>query len=313
MSQKKTVAVVCGGPSSERGVSLISGASVYEALKRSHHYTPHLIKIPRTASAAYSVKFLKKYDVVFNALHGSFGEDGILQKLLEKERIVFTGSGSKTNSIAINKYKTSEIAKSIGLTIPRQLLITKYNPTLTKRIEKTIGFPCIVKPNAAGSSVGVSIIKNPSKLEKKLPEIIQKHAPLVIQEYIQGTETTCGVLGNAKPQALPTVEIIPSEQFFDYFAKYNSKDTKEICPARFSGPIMKKIATAAKKIHTALGCMGLTRSDFILSKNKLYFLEINTSPGMTPASLCPKEAAALSWSFLELVEKELDLAIKIKK
>ncbi len=308
--QKKAVAVVCGGPSSERAVSLISGASVRDALINSTRYTPTLITIPRTASSAYSVKFLKKYDIVFNALHGAFGEDGVLQKLLEKEKIIFTGSGSRASSIAIDKYKTSRRAKSVGISIPRQLLVTKISPTLFKRIESFIGFPCVIKPNTAGSSVGVSIIKTNSELHKTISTVLKKHSSIVVQQYIRGTETTCGVLGNNTVRALPPVEIIPSEQFFDYFAKYQSKGTQELCPARFPAPLIKKITAAAKKIHCALGCVGLTRSDFIISDGTVYFLETNTSPGMTPASLCPKEAAAVGWSFLDLVEKELDLAIK---
>lgn len=182
-------------------------------------------------------------------------------------------------------------------------------------VESKIGFPCVVKPNESGSSIGVSIVDNKAHLDRAMRQAFNEDSSVVVEQYIKGREFTCGILGNSGSNeiiALPLVEIVSSEsKFFDYNAKYFSENTKEICPANIDQELNSRIQNSAKMVHEILGCDGLTRSDFMLSEeNILYFLEINTIPGQTESSLCPKEAKAVRWSFGEFVEKQIKLALE---
>jgi D-alanine-D-alanine ligase len=321
MPKRLRVAVLFGGTSDEREVSLASGKNVIANLSRKRFdVVPIEIRKngswrreAKTFSSSRYADALRGVDLVFNALHGSFGEDGRVQALLEYAGVPYTGSGVEASSLGMDKLKTKRIVSTYGILTPKFISFSRTSPAkVIAQIKREIGLPCVMKPNASGSSVGISIIKTMSELKRSVTEAFCSDDDILIEEYISGRELTCGVLGNEKEMmALPPVEIKTTETFFDYHAKYHSKDTQEICPAPVSAKVSREIQAAAVRAHEALGCSGLTRSDFMLAPNgKLYFLEINTLPGLTAASLCPKEAAALGWSYAELLERIIDASIR---
>lgn len=323
------VAVLCGGISSERDVSLRSGAQVLKHLPASYH--PQLIEISGDGRWLLSEKTKKLqkvgskhqndvavaqgFNLVFIALHGKFGEDGRIQALLELSGIPYTGSGVLASALAMDKLKTQKLLETAGICSPKTLLVSRGTPLkeIIRDVRKQIGFPCVVKPNESGSSIGVSIVEKPSQLEAALKSAFREDERLLVQERIVGKELTCGVMGNSGGTgliAMPPVEIIPDGTFFDYTAKYASKQTKELCPAPIGIRRTTEVLNLAKRVHEYLGCDGLTRSDFILTKNGTwYFLEINTIPGLTEQSLCPKEAKAMGLSFSAFLEKQVTLAL----
>ena len=219
----------------------------------------------------------------------------------------------------MNKIKCLEFIKKQGINIPRSIILRKRGNTeidsLDRAIKKNIGYPCIVKPNESGSSIGMTIVKKQSELKKAISLAFKEDDLLIVEEYIRGRELTCGVLGNTGKTdllILPPVEIIVHDSiFFNYKEKYFSKTVEEICPADIGKKITDEVQKTARLVHEVLGCDGLTRSDFILSEKngKLYFLEINTIPGQTEVSLCPKEAEVFGWTFPEFVEKQIELAL----
>ncbi|MDE2079695.1 MAG: D-alanine--D-alanine ligase [Patescibacteria group bacterium] len=328
--KKVRVALICGGPSSEREVSLKSGDQIAKALDRKR-YDVSLVEIakdgrwflsPRSRRGGAPSKALtvfpkdkalerndlRNIDVAFLALHGYFGEDGKIQSILELLGIPYTGSGVMASAIAMNKAKTAELAALGGLKIP------DFDLTIETGAGSRVGYPCIVKPNESGSSVGTSLVEKDKKLKPAIEKALSESKEAVIQKYIRGRELTCGVMGNTGRTgliALPPIEIVSSSKFFDYQAKYSSRETREICPAPVAARVARALQESSKKIHALLGCDGLTRSDFILDKKgALWFLEINTIPGMTEASLAPKAARAFGWSFPEFLDKIIELALE---
>lgn len=319
VNKKIRVIVIGGGFSNERAVSLNSAKQVVAHLPQSRYQVVffNLPAQPKKAIAALVKYPWQRNDIAFLALHGQGGEDGCIQQILEAMGVRYTGSGALVSAFAFDKVKTNELlAVNKIINLPKTLVYSAGQlPSinfLTKEVKQKIGYPCIVKPNAGGSSIGITLVNQPKELAKAVNIAFKEDKVIMIQQYIQGRELTCGILGNSglALSALPVIEIISAHTLFDYSAKY-SGESQELCPA----PIAKKLADLVKKIsleiHQALGCRGLTRSDFILDKNgKLYFLEINTIPGLTSESLCPKEAKALGWSFGEFLAKQVQLAFQ---
>jgi D-alanine-D-alanine ligase len=337
--RKIKVAVICGGISNEREVSLNSGNNVTATLSKSK-YKISKIEITSdgkwlldtTSDKEYGTRKarelnvlngnvnkksdLLKFDVAFIALHGYFGEDGKIQAILDTVGIPYTGSGVLASALGMDKIKSMEIAKMAGVLIPDFIAINKRVKLNIKKskseIKRKIGYPCVVKPNESGSSVGVSIVHDETGLILALKTALREDTNAIVQKFVKGRELTCGVLGNngGKHIALPPVEIITTRKFFDYEAKY-SPETREICPANISKRLSQDVKKLSKKVHDSLGCDGLTRSDFILSpRGKLYFLEINTIPGLTENSLCPKEARAMGIGFGEFLDRQIELALE---
>ncbi len=340
MSKNKLkIAVISGGLSNERDVSIKTGQQIFHNLS-DEKYDKFFIEISKDGKWLLSddnlklrTKYITKslvimhpdkgivendlnnYDVVFLALHGKFGEDGKIQSLLDILGVPYTGSGVLASAIGMNKIKTIEFIRGLKIKIPNFLsLFNKNNIDLLeidRQIKKNIKYPCIVKPNESGSSIGVSIVQSFKDLKIAIDVAYNKDEQILIQEFILGREITCGVLGNShrtKLEVLPPIEVIAKNTFFDYNAKYFSKETQEICPAKISKEHIDRIMLLAKKIHERLGCDGLTRSDFILRDNEFYFLEINTLPGLTEQSLCPKEAKVAGMTFSEFLNKQIQLA-----
>ncbi len=283
---KLKVAVIMGGASSEREVSILTGEEMLRNLDR-NKYEVSKILWPEEKSKLGS----EKIGVALLALHGRGGEDGEIQKTLEKEGIKYTGSGVETSKIGMNKILFKKIVEKQGILVP-------------KNGDK---IPCVVKPADGGSSVGVSIVKTKSQLEKAI-KLAQKFSKkIIIEEYIEGKEFSCGVLGNEKAVALPVIEIISHNNFFDYEAKYEVGKAQEICPAKISDILTKKIQETTLKLYKSLNCRGYARVDVIVSRGKVYVLEINTLPGMTGNSLFPKEAKAVGIEYPQLLDKIISL------
>jgi D-alanine-D-alanine ligase len=310
MFKSLKIAVVCGGPSSEHEVSLNTAKMIMGSLDRTK-YKPTLVTIKKTGLWAFgskkpidigrAINELKTYDFVFIAMHGVFGEDGRMQALLEWIGIPYSGSGVLSSAMAMDKGVSNDIYHSIGMNVPRYAVLNKK----FKNNEYTFEGPAVLKPVNGGSSVGVLIVKSKREFQAALKKAFKEGDRVVVQQFIKGREFTCGILedNNGVAFALPPTEIVPkSSKFFDYKAKYNNGGSLEITPANLSKSMTKNMQTIALEAHEALGCRGMSRSDFILKKSKFYILETNTIPGMTKTSLLPQAAKAAGISFPDMLD-----------
>lgn len=252
----------------------------------------------------------KKADVVFIAMHGPFGEDGTIQGMMELAGIAYTGSGVTASAIGMDKIMFRKIMLAEHLLIPKFVVMDKKEKNQFDKVKKLGKPPYFVKPYNQGSSVGASIAKNISELSKAIELAFEYSDKILVDEYIKGIELTCGVIGNDKPMALPVVEIVPKNEFFDYESKYTESGADEIVPARISKSIETMIKNLSLKVYEAIGAMGFARVDFILRRKKLYILEINTIPGLTLMSLLPKEAKSAGISYPKLLDMIIGYAIK---
>jgi D-alanine-D-alanine ligase len=310
--KKKTIALIFGGISSERAVSLNSGKQVYDALDKDRYdiltYDPKT-DIPRLVTDA------GKIDCALIILHGPYGEDGTVQGLLDLLDIPYQGAGVLGSAVAMNKLLSKHLYERAGLTVPPYALIQRGEPVAVDRIVARLGLPMVVKPVETGSSVGMSIVRTDSSLAAAVEKALAFGATAMIEAYITGTEITCGVLGNQVLEALPLIEIIPGKnyEFFDYEAKYQPGATQEICPARIDAQLTEKAQACAITAHKALYCQGYSRTDMILQNNEFFVLETNTIPGMTGTSLYPQSAKAAGMSFGQLLDRLIELGIEARR
>jgi D-alanine-D-alanine ligase len=306
--RKTSVAVLCGGSSSEHEVSLASGRHIFEALDRDK-FNPELIIWERTDTPPLSLEQFRRFDVVFIAMHGSFGEDGTVQAFLELSGVPYTGSGAVASRLGMDKVASKLLFQTAGIPTPEYRVAQEIKQGLA--VLEEIGFPCVIKPSAQGSSVGVSVAEERQDFVKAFPKAVKFDGRVVIERYIKGREFSCGILGNGNPTALPLAEIIPKARFFNYAAKYNSGMAEETIPARLDRGMTRAMQQLAIKVYEILGCRGFGRVDMLLSENGIpYVLEINTIPGMTGASLLPKEAGAAGIGFSQLVERIINLSLE---
>lgn len=255
-------------------------------------------------------------DLIFPIGHGTYIEDGKLQGMLDTIGIPYVFSGTLASALAMNKQKTKLVAKNAGLKVAKEVIVNKNKKYNIEKIINKIGLPVVVKPLESGSSVGMSICKEKAELENSINKAFEYSNEVMLEQFIKGRELTAAVLGNEKPKALPIVEIIPKvSDFFSYEAKYQDGGSDEICPADIPEDIRKKAQRYALKIFKAINCQDLARADFIWNSgdNKLYFLEINTIPGMTSASLAPKAVKATGMTFPQFLDKLIKLAIDRNK
>lgn len=311
----KRIAVLRGGPSSEYDVSLLSGAAVLKSLRALNYPHKDIIiskkgewlesGIVRTPDNA-----LEAVDVVFIALHGEYGEDGQIQRLLHRKKIPFTGSGAMSSAIAFNKDLSKQTLKDFDIKMVPHRRVDKQSLHNIQfeldYIGETMSDELFIKPLNSGSSIGARYIPSKAALESALRELLSLYDAVMVEEYIRGREATVGVLQDFRGQSLyvlPPIEIVPpgGQPFFSNEVKYNGS-TEEICPGRFSFDEKVKLAEAAALAHTALHLDHYSRSDFIVKNGEVYFLEVNTLPGLTDESLLPKAAAAIGLEFNELVK-----------
>lgn len=300
---KIRVGVLRGGPSSEYEVSLKSGETVINHLPE--HYVPVDILITKDGlwhdrGLTFSPDSLpRKVDVVFNALHGEYGEDGGVQRLLDSLKVKYTGSGHFSSALAMNKHLAKMVASRLGIKTPKFVLREENESleNLSNRVIRSFSPPWVIKPISKGSSVGVVVASHFPELFNILSDLETADYKFIIEEYIAGKEATCGVVENFRGQkiyALPSVEIRKPQgkTLFDYEAKY-SGTTEEVCPGCFQEGEKKELESLSATIHEALGLADYSRSDFIVNRNGIYYLETNSLPGLTPNSLLPKSLAAV--------------------
>ncbi len=294
---KKKVIILAGGISKERLISLDTAKSVYKELKKNNNYNSIIVE--PDSNFLKKIKSFKP-DIIFNALHGQFGEDGYMQTILESLKINYTHSGVLASAIAMDKEISKKIFLNNKILTPKYIKynFNKKNKEIISLIQKKLKFPVVIKPINEGSSVNVYICtkKNLIKNLKKL----SAYNEILIEKFIPGREIQAAIMGNMK---LGAIELKPKRKFYDYKAKYSVKaKTKHIIPVNLEKREMEEIMNIALKAHKLIGCKGITRSDFKFYKKKFYLLEINTQPGMTKLSLVPEIASYRGINFSNLIE-----------
>ncbi|HAN86691.1 MAG TPA: D-alanine--D-alanine ligase [Firmicutes bacterium] len=302
------VAVLMGGSSSEREVSLKSGAQVAAALRRLGH------EVMVIDPAANGLNALSDFnpDAVFIALHGRFGEDGCIQGALEMMGLRYTGSSVLSSAIAMDKTISKALFDMSGIPTPPYVVVSRrHDPRSALELALGVGIPCVVKPSSQGSTVGISIVKESSALEEALKIALDHDEEALVEKFIQGTEVTVGVVGKRDPQALPVLEIVPKNEFYDWESKYTPGMSEHIIPARISEAAQEECQRLALRAHAALKCRGYSRVDMIVEpEGRVWVLEVNTLPGLTEVSLLPDAARAEGIAFDELIEILLNTALE---
>ena len=293
---KKKILIISGGISKERLISLDTGLQVAKELKKNGY------KVKISEPDNHLVRNIKQFkpNIIFNALHGQFGEDGYIQTILEGFKIPYTHSGTVASALAMDKEISKKIFIKNKISTPKFIKYSydKNNLDLIKIIEKKLKFPVVLKPINEGSSVNVFICtkKNISKVLK----LLESYKQIIIEEFIAGREIQVAIMGNKK---LGAIELKPKRKFYDYRAKYDvNAKTEHIIPVELSKNKLDEVMNIALKAHKVIGCKGVTRSDFKFYKNKFYLLEINTQPGMTRLSLVPEIARYKGITFIKLIE-----------
>lgn len=293
-----------GGASAEREISLKTGRSICDALKR-RGYT--VIPIEVDALLPHQIR-LKKISVAFLALHGPGGEDGTVQGLLEVMKMPYTGSGVSASAVGMDKGLTRVVLQAAGVAVPPGT--TLYARMVPARPPAHLGLPVVVKPCAQGSTIGVSIVRKVSQWKKALQEAYRFGDQAVVEKYIPGREVAVGVFGS---QVFPGVEVIAPGGFYDFTAKYGKASTRYVCPAPLSPKLKSLLREQSLRAYQALGCRGAARVDFRIHTNgRPYILELNTIPGMTERSLLPMGAAQAGLTYDDLVERILQDALPQK-
>ncbi len=293
---KKKILIISGGISKERTISLETGKQVKKELSKNGYN----VKIIEPNFKLFKVIKLFKPDIIFNALHGQFGEDGYIQTILESANIPYTHSGVIPSAIAMDKELSKRIFITNNILTPKYILYSfdKSNSNLLKIINKKLKFPVVIKPLNEGSSVNVFIC-NKVDVFKKL-NLLKDYKKVIIEEFIPGREIQAAIIGSKK---LGAIELKPKRKFYDYKAKYDTKaKTQHLIPVDLKKGEYKKLMNLALKAHKLIGCKGVTRSDFKFFKGKFYMLELNTQPGMTKLSLVPEIAAYHGIKFIKLIE-----------
>ncbi len=301
------VLLIAGGWSPEREISIKGAKGIESVLAERGH---NVIFYDLSEGFDTLIELAKNVDVAFINLHGSPGEDGLVQAILERLNCPYQGSNASGSFLALHKYAAKTLFKAHGLNVAKGIFLPKMPDDITS-IEKELSYPMFVKSNNGGSSIHLYRVTNRDELQNALEIMFHVGLEIIIEELIAGLDVTCGVLGD---EALAPILIESKGAFFDYENKYAADGAKETCPAPIGEEATKKVQEMALKAHHILGLADYSRSDFILTKDGTpYILEVNTLPGMTQTSLVPKEAKELGLSFGELIEKLLQLAMKKKK
>jgi D-alanine-D-alanine ligase len=318
----KTIAIVAGGDSSEFEISVKSAEEVFKTL--SFRYIAYIIVIRGTNwywedkkgryhnidkndfSLLYDDQKIK-FDGVFIAIHGTPGENGLLQGYFDMMDIPYTSCGAFSSALTFNKQACKLFLKEYGITMAQAVLIRKGNKIDPADLSRQIGLPCFVKPNDSGSSFGVTKVKHENELLSAIETAFKESDAVLVESFIDGREVACGVLKTkSRTVVLPLIEIISKNEYFDYEAKYTQGKSDEIAPADMPLPLTSKIQEISNYVYDILGCKGIVRVDFIVTGETPYFIEINTVPGMTKESLVPKEAAAAGISLEDLYSMAIE-------
>jgi D-alanine-D-alanine ligase len=306
---KLNLALLSGGISSEREVSINSGDQVYEALDKNKY---EIFRYDPKTDLERLVADASRIDAALIILHGPYGEDGTVQGLLDLLAIPYQGSGVLGSAVAMNKLAAKQLYEKAGIPVPPYMVLEDRDGVDTGSCLEQIGLPMVVKPVVGGSSVGMSIVKTEAEFLPAVDLSFAEDNTVMLETYIEGIELTGGVIGNHQLQALPLIEIVPDEDhtFFDYDAKYTAGVTQEICPARIDEALTRTAQDYAKLAHQTLYCKGYSRTDMILNGQKIYVLETNTIPGMTATSLLPQAAKAAGLNFSQLLDRLIELSLE---
>lgn len=304
------VAVLRGGNSGEREVSLASGNAVAEALKT----VGFQVTVLDPAEKKDLIDLVENdYDVAFLALHGRGGEDGTMQGFLETIGLPYTGSGVYASALAMSKCNAKQRYKEAGLPTLPSVTLSKGQDYSIDDIVEELGDHCVIKASKEGSSIGLYIEKGAEAIQNAIDKAFEHDDQVLIEKYCKGRELTVGVIGNADPTALPIIEIVPRNEFYDFDAKYSPGGSTHICPAEIDEGIAAKIRSCAEQAHKAIGCRGESRTDFLLEESgDFWILETNTLPGMTATSLLPDAASKIGLSYENLCKKLIELALDIE-
>ncbi|MBW2471552.1 MAG: D-alanine--D-alanine ligase [Deltaproteobacteria bacterium] len=307
--KKLRLALIAGGKSGEREVSLKGAAEVAKVLDPQKYGVKRYDPATDLAKLAAEADSL---DVAFILLHGPFGEDGTVQGFLDLLDIPYQGSGVLGSAIAMDKNLAKILYRNAGLKVPEWYMAAQDDIDNPSKILGHLGLPLVIKPANQGSSLGMTIARSEEDIAEGLKKAFAIDHKVMVEEFISGREITGGVLGNDALTALPLVEIIPGDEyeFFDYEAKYQPGATKEICPAELDEPLTVRAQNCALAAHRALQLRGYSRTDMIISNDDIYILETNTIPGMTPTSLLPQAAAAAGLDFSALLDRLIELALE---
>lgn len=305
---KCRVALLAGGTSGEREISLASGKGAGEALREAGFIVQELDPAKKD-----HLKTLieEPFDVAFLCLHGKGGEDGVLQGFLETIGLPYTGPGVWSSATAMNKAQSKLFYQREGIPTAPYQYIKKGEGYSVQELALAMGGTCVVKPATEGSALGIYIVEGEEAIADAIERVFEIDELVVVEKYIQGTELTVAVLGNRDPFALPVIEIVPKADFYDFESKYAPGGSQHICPAPLDEEKTKQVMDAAVGAHKALQCSGVSRSDFILDESGIpWILETNTIPGMTATSLLPDAARAAGISFPELCTKLIEYAFE---
>jgi D-alanine-D-alanine ligase len=315
---KKNIAIVYGGDSSEFVVSVKSSENVYNAITEAG-YTAWKVQIQGLTWEVYEngqviasidksdFSFVKngekiRFDFAYITIHGTPGEDGKLQGYFELVKVPYSTCGVYSSALTFNKYFCSNYLRTFGITMAKSVRLFKGDKIDTNQIIEKLGLPVFVKPNAGGSSFGVTKVKEKAQLQEALELAMTESDDILVEEFIDGKEFTCGLVKIAgKKIVFPVTEVIPLNEFFDYEAKYVAGKTDEITPARISPELTQKIQQISSKIYDLCDCSGIVRVDYILKEGEFYFLEVNTTPGMTATSFVPQQIAAMGRTLGEVL------------
>lgn len=320
---KKNIAIIAGGNSSEVEVSLKSAKGIFSFID-GEKYNKYIVTIERKqwqveVVPGFRVQVDKSdfsflygnrkvfFDFAYITIHGTPGEDGKLEGYFDLVGVPYSTCDVLTSALTFNKFACNHYLSAFkaqlpDLNIAKSILVRKGDKITGKEIVSHVGLPCFVKPNAGGSSFGVSKVKNVLDFQKAIKDALKESDEVVIEEYIQGTEVTCGCFKTAKKRVVfPITEVVTSNEFFDYNAKYNG-EVQEITPARISIEMAKRISNLTSDIYTLLGCKGIIRIDYILSEEAIFILEINTTPGMTETSFIPQQIRAAKLKISDVMD-----------
>lgn len=302
------VALLAGGTSGERDISLASGEGARDALEEAGFNVTVL-----DPSIREDIEQLVEgsFDVAFLCLHGKMGEDGTIQGFLDTIGIPYTGSGVLASALSMDKSKAKLFYQSVGIPTPQSMTVVKGSEYDLDEIIEHVGLPCVVKPATEGSALGVFIVEDNTYLENAIQQAFEIGEELLVERYVKGTEVTVAVLGNSDPFALPIIEIVPINDFYDFESKYAPGGSKHVCPAPLEEKLAGTVRDYATRAHKVLGCRGVSRSDFIIDEQGTpWILETNTIPGMTATSLLPDAGRALGIPFSELCTKLVEYALE---
>ena len=303
-----SIAVLCGGSSSERSVSINSGLGAKEALLEAG-FEATLLDPAKKEDLLELIN--GTYDLAFLCLHGRGGEDGCIQGFLDTIGMPYTGSDVESSSLAMNKALSKQVYLAAGIPTPASIALKLNENYDAREIVNQIGEHCVVKASGEGSSVGVYLVEDAETLNAVIAQAFEYDTTVLVEQFVAGAEYTCAVIGNSELEALPIIQIIPQDEFYDYESKYAPGGSKHICPAPLDAALAKEIQEIAKAAHIALGCKGVSRTDFIVDENgKPWVLETNTLPGMTKTSLLPDAARAQGYTFAQLCTKLVEFALE---